>query len=262
MNELNIYRYLIFSWFILASFIFSVLLFIIAPYGRHATRNWGLTISNRIGWIVMESTAPVIFFVCFIFGSNRINFTSLAFLILWLSHYVHRAFIYPWTRRDGPKPMPILVVALGFLFNAVNAYLNGRYIFTLSDGYPNRWLEDPRFIIGAFLFIAGFYINRQSDLILRNLRQPGETDYHIAQNGLYRWISCPNYLGEIIIWIGWAVATWSIAGLAFAFWTAANLIPRARFHHIWYRNKFADYSAERVLLILSCYSNMLAKPEK
>ena len=66
---------------------------------------------------------------------------------------------------------------------------------------------------------------------------------------MYRWISCPNYFGEIIEWIGWAIATWSLAGLAFALWTAANLVPRAYSHHQWYRESFTDYPPERKALV-------------
>jgi protein-S-isoprenylcysteine O-methyltransferase Ste14 len=66
---------------------------------------------------------------------------------------------------------------------------------------------------------------------------------------LYRWISCPNYLGEIVEWSGWALATWSLPGLAFAVWTAANLAPRAHSHHLWYREHFEDYPPQRKALL-------------
>jgi hypothetical protein len=56
-------------------------------------------------------------------------------------------------------------------------------------------------------------------------------------------------LGEILIWIGWAIATWSLAGLSFAAWTIANLLPRAKAHHEWYHKKFPEYPPERKALI-------------
>jgi len=34
----------------------------------------------------------------------------------------------------------------------------------------------------------------------------------------------------MVEWTGWAIATWSLAGASFAFWTAANLIPRTVWH--------------------------------
>lgn len=249
MSEQTFFNYLIIAWFALGTVIFISLFFIVAPYGRHTTKHWGATIKSRTGWIVMESTSPLIMLVCFLIGTNRNTIPEIVFLLLWEAHYIHRAYIYPLHRKDGDKPMPLMVVCLGLIFNAVNGYINGRYIFSLSDGYPDSWLTDPRFITGVTLFILGFIINRQSDRILSSLRGSGETGYKIANTGLYRWISSPNYLGEIIIWTGWALATWSPAGLAFAFWTAANLVPRARANHLWYRKQFAEYPSTRKALI-------------
>jgi protein-S-isoprenylcysteine O-methyltransferase Ste14 len=62
-------------------------------------------------------------------------------------------------------------------------------------------------------------------------------------------VSCPNYLGEIVEWFGWALATWSFGGLAFALYTTANLAPRALDHHAWYRRQFPDYPADRRALL-------------
>ena len=99
------------------------------------------------------------------------------------------------------------------------------------------------------LFVAGCAINRQSDFTLRRLRENGEAGYSIPYGGFYRWVSSPNYFGEIIQWFGWALATWSLAGLMFAVWTAANLAPRALSHHRWYRESFVDYPPERKALL-------------
>ena len=62
-------------------------------------------------------------------------------------------------------------------------------------------------------------------------------------------MACPNYLGEIIEWAGFAIATWSLPGLAFALMTAANLVPRAGANWLWYRRTFPEYPPERKALI-------------
>ncbi len=80
---------------------------------------------------------------------------------------------------------------------------------------------------------------------LRNLRKPGETGYKIPFGGLYGVVSCPNYLGEILEWVGFAIAASTAPGWAFAFFTASNLVPRAVAHHRWYLEKFADYPTRR-----------------
>ena len=135
-------------------------------------------------------------------------------------------------------------VAMAFVFNIVNGTLNGLAVSHFGS-YGSEWLGDPRFVLGVGLFVAGYAINLHSDAVLRGLRRPGETGYKIPRGGLFRWVSSPNYFGEIVEWCGWALATWSAAGLAFAVFTFANLSPRAVANHRWYREKFPDYPAER-----------------
>jgi len=36
--------------------------------------------------------------------------------------------------------------------------------------------------------------------------------------------------------------------MVFAFWTIANLLPRARANHAWYKATFPDYPPERKAL--------------
>ncbi len=115
--------------------------------------------------------------------------------------------------------MPVLIILMGALFNIVIAYLNGRFIFEFSDRYVHSWLFDPRFIIGIILFVTGHVLNHQSDSILRALRKPNENDYKIPP------------------------------GSVFALWTCANLAPRAKAYHRWYRDHFEDYPDNRKALI-------------
>ena len=49
--------------------------------------------------------------------------------------------------------------------------------------------------------------------------------------------------------IGFAIATWSLPGLAFALFTAANVAPRASSNLKWYRETFPGYPADRKALI-------------
>jgi 3-oxo-5-alpha-steroid 4-dehydrogenase 1 len=249
MKESMIYNSLLIASFALALIVFISLFFVVAPYGRHVRKGWGYSIGNKLAWVIMEAPSPIVFAVCALVGDVQFNVTGFVFIGLWETHYLHRAFIYPFSLRGAARRMPLSVVSFGVLFNFLNGYLNGRYIFNFSGGYADSWLYDPRFIIGVLLFISGYVINRQSDQELRSLRKPGESGYKISYARFFRWVSSPNYLGEITIWVGWAVATWSLPGLAFALWTAANLIPRARANHAWYRKNFTDYPPERKALI-------------
>ncbi len=99
------------------------------------------------------------------------------------------------------------------------------------------------------LFAAGFLTHILADHELRNLRKPGEKGYKVPYGGLFDYVSSPNYFGEIAEWCGWALATWSLAGLGFALFTIANLVPRAFANRQWYIATFADYPRERKSVI-------------
>ena len=250
MTESTFFQAILVISFIIAAGTFVTLFFVSAPYGRHIRRGWGPHLPNWLGWLLMESISAIGMLVTFVTGDARKTAATVIFLLMWEAHYIHRAFIYPFMLRDGRKKMPMVVTLMAVGFNLGNAYINGRYLFHFAeDRYSADWLLEPRFFVGVSLFMLGFGINRWADNTLRGLRRPGEIGYKIPHGGLYRYISCPNYLGEIVEWFGWALATWSLPGLAFAVWTFANLAPRAWSHHKWYHEKFSDYPLKRKALI-------------
>ena len=95
------------------------------------------------------------------------------------------------------------------------------------------------------LFFSGMVINIKSDDILIKLRKNNGEGYYSPQGFLYRYISCPNYFGEIIEWLGWAILTLSPSGLVFFIWTFANLVPRARSNHNWSKSNILNYPKNR-----------------
>lgn len=249
MIELAIHGILV--WAVLAISVptFLYLLYKTAPFGRHYPGSgWGPSFSNRTGWIVMELPTVAVFLYVYLCGESAWEVVPLVFLVMWQAHYLHRTFIFPFRLRTKGKRMPMVVAASGFFFNVINAYINARVVSEFAT-YDISWLGDPRFLIGLAIFLFGMALNLHSDTGLLRLRKPGETGYAIPRGGGFRFVSCPNHLGEILEWAGWALATWSMAGLAFFVFTAANLVPRAYSHHRWYRETFEDYPTDRRAVI-------------
>jgi 3-oxo-5-alpha-steroid 4-dehydrogenase 1 len=248
MTEASFHTALAYGVMATGAVVFISLFFVTAPYGRHARQGWGPTISNRLGWMIMESPAAIAFAVVYALGRHALEPVPLALSALWLTHYLHRAFVFPFRMTSAKKPMPFSVAGMAIVFNVINAYLNARWISQLGN-YSTSWFSDPRFLVGVAVFFAGMIINIQSDNILFSLRKPGESGYKIPSGGAYKLVSMPNYLGELIEWAAWAVASWSLAGLAFFVFTFANLVPRAIANHRWYRETFAEYPKERRAVI-------------
>ena len=147
----------------------------------------------------------------------------------------------------NPK-MPISIALSAFFFNLVNVSIQAFGIFYFTE-YSENWISSSTFIIGLSIFLLGMYINIRSDYIIVAMKKRNGPGYHIPQTFLYKYLSAPNYFGEIIEWLGWAILTWSISGVVFLIWVIANLFPRAIAHHRWYKNKFDDYPKNRKAII-------------
>lgn len=250
MKESTFYL-LVYLWIAIALVAFPLILKIAAPYGRHASKQWGLMIDNRLGWIIMELPALLVFAGFYLFGSGDRPLITWIFSSLWFFHYINRTLIFPFRLRTNGKKMPLAIVFMAIFFNLINGSINGYFLGTLATEarYPLSYLYDPRFMAGMVLFISGLIINWNSDHILIHLRKPGESGYVIPQKGLFRLISCPNHFGEIVEWSGFALMTWCLPSLAFAIWTLVNLLPRALHHHKWYQTTFPGYPENRKAVI-------------
>lgn len=249
--ELAVFELALRAVFAAAMVVFLVLMFVAAPYGKQERDGWGPGVNMRFGWFILELPAFAGMLWFYWRGEHTLAVAPFVLFSLFAVHYFHRTFIYPFTIRVRPGARyRVILLVFGMAFNGANGALNGWFLSQLgSHLHDSAWLTDPRFIGGILLFAAGFGLAKHSDAVLRNLRQPGETGYKIPQGGAYRWVSCPNYLGEMLQWTGFAIAGWSLPALAFVCFTAANLVPKALSSHRWYQANFSEYPRGRKALI-------------
>ena len=241
------FQILINSWIGIGVITFLILLFITAPYGRHIRSGWGPNLQKRFGWILMETPALYVMWLFYFLYADFTNIVLIIFLFIWSIHYINRSIIWPFL-IDKNGSMPLVVAILAFIFNVFNASFHGFWFFFMDNQYDISWLLNSNFLIGLCIFILGMAINIHSDRILLNISKE-EKGYQIPYGGFYKWVSSPNYFGEIIEWIGWAIMTWSLSGFVFALWTIFNLLPRALKHHSWYKDKFDNYPKDRKAII-------------
>ena len=243
-------RVLLWSLFALAGATFVAVGLKPAPYGRHARPGWGPRVPVRLAWFLMAAPGLALFGWVYAQGARAGRFVPIVMAVLWVLHYGWRALVYPLLLRGTRgKGVPLVIVALGVVVCAGLSYLNAGTIAEWGRAYTLRWLYTVRFIYGLVLFATGFVLVRWADLKLTRLRKRGATDHVLPSGGIFNDVACPNYLGEVIMWIGWAVLTWSQAGLAAAAIAVASLVPRAVSHHLWYRRTFRDYPLTRRAII-------------
>lgn len=237
-----LFTYLLWVMSFLAIVVFICLYFITAGYGQFRTKRWGYSIDNRVAWFLME--APVFFVMLIIWCRAGFPFhlPELILLGLFLVHYFQRSFVFP-SLMKGHSRMPLSIMMIGIIFNVINGIMQGGGLFWFpipayaqGASYLLRWNT----IVGIIVFLFGMIVNWHSDYVIRHLRQPGETRHYLPQAGFYRYVTSANYFGELVEWIGFAIAAANPAAWVFALWTGANLIPRAHAIHRKYHEEFGD----------------------
>lgn len=245
------------------------------PYGRHHAKAAATTplpftfvmIPTRLAWSLMEIPPLLLSPPIFALGRNASLPVPRALALLFLAHYAHRSLLYPLRMRPThTRNLPLLVFLAAILFNIYNTYIQMRSLSHFTH-YPSSWLSSPQVFFGAILFIVGMIINisadstlislRKSDSSLVLLRESAASNsaanavkaYKIPSGGLFEFVTCPNYFGELLEWFAWAIATWSLAGLVFFILSASNLVPRAIAHHQWYQENFTEYPRSRKILV-------------
>ncbi|KAJ1932087.1 hypothetical protein GGF37_007179, partial [Kickxella alabastrina] len=140
-------------------------LFIVgSPYGSQTSYSGRLALNGCLAWIVMELVSPAALLLAYTYPlapgqfSQRTHTTDL-FVILWITHYINRALIYP-LRQPSRKPMHVGIMLSACLFNLINGYLNGRWLSvfsppptTTTTNINNHALSNP--ILGVCLFLCG-----------------------------------------------------------------------------------------------------------
>ncbi|URE07663.1 hypothetical protein MUK42_21106 [Musa troglodytarum] len=110
--------------------------------------------------------------------------------------------------------------------------------------------------IGAIIFLWGWLHQLRCHAILGSLREnKGADEYVIPYGDWFRYVSCPHYLAEIIIYFGILVAS---GGSDITIWllfmfVVSNLTFAAAETHRWYHHKFENYPKTRRAIIPFVY---------
>lgn len=233
-------------------------LILIAPYGRFGTSS-GFELNPKLGWWLMEIMATVSFLLFYPQGPQAFQPVPLIFAFLYLIHYANRGWYFPLSLRVTPgtkASFSFLVVISGFFVTSLHGYLNAMWYSKYCTYLNWEWFYSPTCLLGLLLYEVSFWSTIYCESIIRSLRDPNPTNstsqqrYKIPRGFLFEYVTSPQYFTELMGFAGWAIMTWSPAGLFIFLISAANLIPRAIGTHKWYQEKFkSDYPKNRKILI-------------
>ncbi|PLN85170.1 steroid alpha reductase family protein [Aspergillus taichungensis] len=108
---------------------------------------------------------------------------------------------------------------------------------------------------GVALFVFAELANLNAHLVLRDLRRPGTTDRGIPSGFGFNLVTCPNYLFEILAWVGvYLVSGLSWSVLFFIIVGGGQMAVWASKKERRYRKEFGDkYKRKRSVMIPGIY---------
>ena len=143
-----IYNFSVILILSLAGVVFLLLFYISAPYGKFRRKGWGPSVRSKWAWMIMESPSPVLM-ACFFLTSDQKNLPQHYFYLLWLSHYIHRTFIYPFTQSGSNKSYPVIFWFSWHSSLIVSMALSTVMVCFILMSYDFSWLLSWQFISGV-----------------------------------------------------------------------------------------------------------------
>ena len=116
MTELELHRWLTWTELGLGVVTLVALIFIVAPYGRTTRAGFGPLIPSRVGWILMEAPASLLWLIIYLQGRHRADIVE--FFAKQPPHGAERALaraLENLDQRDELKArlVPALKIMLG-----------------------------------------------------------------------------------------------------------------------------------------------------
>ncbi|OAD06272.1 hypothetical protein MUCCIDRAFT_35128, partial [Mucor lusitanicus CBS 277.49] len=196
-------------------------------------------ISSYHGMLLIYSPSLMASTVFFVWSINdgRMLLVSATIFLHYLKRVLEVLFVHRYSGQSKLKDN-VLISASYFSFTSFIYYMS------LSVPKSNSRLE----LWGLVMFIVGEYTNYYHHLLLRNLRKDGSKEYKIPSGGLFDYVWCPHYLGEIMSFVAMALLAQHILILILQLGSAGYLATRAYNTKKWYSDKF-DVIPSRACLI-------------
>lgn len=203
-------------------------------------------INDRIATSIINFI-PIVIYCSYYLIYDGYSLTTLP-SICFICIHLYRCTVYAFKIRSRySTPWPLKTVIFMCIYKACFAILAGHaYIigeFTIGSNIL--------YFLKILIVFITFALQFVSDMKLSKLRYFGERGYKVPSDKLFKYISCPNYLLEIIFWITWGTMfDLDFCVIAMWLWLLPMLFGRAENTHKWYGKFFSNsYPKNRTSII-------------
>lgn len=206
-------------------------------YSKFAQRERRWSLPSRLGMFIIYFPAVFAYPLIFTYMEGPSSSWHTWCMALVVAHFAKRCLETLFLHKYSGVTNLGSTLLISSLYTLV-ALLLGYFAATdMKLSLLNSTVLKPLVVVGIVLWFVGTGINFYHHWLLARLRKPGETGYVLPTGGLFRWIACPHYFGEIVAWFGYAFLFHHIAAYIIAATMTAYLMGRSHNTVKWYRER-------------------------
>ncbi|KAK9789771.1 hypothetical protein WJX73_009613 [Symbiochloris irregularis] len=162
-----------------------------------------------------------------------------------------RSLLRLWPHPSAGQWLACAVFMAGSLVQLQSHWILARLRRRSSSRDPDRLSRTASTLKAARLRREGSGSPEELQALDATAAHPQETKYSLPTGGAFALVSCPHYLGEIVIYAGLLMSYGRHSELPWLIflWVTANLILAAVPMHHWYQEHFRNYPKQRRAII-------------
>ncbi|KAI8306302.1 putative enoyl reductase [Colletotrichum sp. SAR11_59] len=184
-------------------------------------------------------------------ASNKsLSPTQLLAFAMFLGHFMKREYETLFVHKFSANTMPMRnIFKNSFFYWAFSGLLCAWHIYSPTS--PTALARnDAVDVLGTIVFLFGEASNALVHLNLASLRSRGGTERQIPRGYGFSLVTCPNYMFEIISWIGVVIASRSWAVLLFIVIGGVQMSQWAKGKERAYRKEFPETYKKKKFVLL------------
>lgn len=206
-------------------------------YSKFANRQARFTVPSRLGMFLLYFPAVLLFPLVVALSEGEPTTWHLVCAALVSAHFGKRCLEALFVHKYSGVMNGVSVVMICGLYSILSGLLGWVAVTDVPATLVNSPEFTPLWIPGLAVWALGMAINAYHHILLANLRKPGETGYKVPEGGLFPWVACPHYLGELVAWWGFSLVFHHVAAFVVSLTMTFYLAGRAHNTLKWYRSK-------------------------